>query len=39
MHPALIAVLVLGPYGCTFLVTTFLLRIPEASTAFKRLRR
>ena len=39
MDPMLTAVLVLGPYGCTFLATTFLLRIPEASTAFKRLRR
>jgi putative peptidoglycan lipid II flippase len=39
MHPALAAVLILGPYGCTFLAMTFLLRIPEASTAVNRLRR
>ena len=39
MYPVLTAMLVLGPYGVIFLATTFLLRIPEASAAFKRLRR
>ena len=39
MYPVLTAMLVLGPYGGIFLATTFLLRIPEASAAFKRLRR
>ena len=39
MHPAWIAVFVLGPYGAVFLAAAFLLNIPEASTAFSRLRR
>ena len=36
MHPALIAVFVLGPYGLVFLAATFALRIPEASRALSR---
>ena len=39
MHPALAALFVLGPYGLVFLAATFVLRIPEASTALGRLRR
>jgi putative peptidoglycan lipid II flippase len=39
MHPALAAVMILGPYGLVFLGTTLLFRIPEASTALSRLRR
>jgi len=36
MHPAIAAVLILGPYGLLFFGATFLMRIPEASTAFSR---
>ena len=39
MHPALIAMFVLGPYGLVFLALTLALQIPEASSAFKRFRR
>ena len=39
MHPILIAAAVLAPYGVVFLAMTFLLRIPETSAAFARLRR
>jgi len=39
MHPALIAILVLGPYGLMFCACSFALRIPEAQTALGRLRR
>jgi putative peptidoglycan lipid II flippase len=39
MHPILSAVFIVGPYGSIFLAATFLLRIPEASTALKRFRR
>jgi putative peptidoglycan lipid II flippase len=39
LHPALNAVLVLGPYGLVFLGGTFALRIPEASGAVSLLRR
>jgi len=39
MHPVWVAVFVLGPYGAVFLAAAFLLNIPEASTAFSRLRR
>ena len=38
-HPILTAIAVLGPYGVVFFAMTFLLRIPEASAAFSRLRR
>jgi putative peptidoglycan lipid II flippase len=38
MHPAIVAVLVLGPYGVVFLAATFALRIPEASLALRRFR-
>jgi putative peptidoglycan lipid II flippase len=39
LHPIITAVLVLGPYGVVFIGATLLLRIPEASTAFARIRR
>jgi putative peptidoglycan lipid II flippase len=39
LHPAVTAVAVLGVYGLVFLGTTVLMRIPEAFTAFSRLRR
>jgi len=39
MHPAMAAVIILGPYGLVFLGTTFLLRVAEASTAVSRLLR
>lgn len=39
LHPMVTAVLVLGPYGVVFMAATFLLRIPEASTAVARFRR
>ncbi|PYS46972.1 MAG: hypothetical protein DMG13_28980 [Acidobacteria bacterium] len=39
MHPAFVALLVLGPYGLVFLAVCFALRMPEASTALGRLRR
>ena len=39
LHPIIVAVLVLGPYGMVFFAMTFLLRVPEASVAFARLRR
>jgi len=35
VHPAIAAVLILGPYGVVFLLTTFALGVPEASTAFE----
>ena len=35
-HPILTAIAVLGPYGVVFFAMTFLLRIPEASSAFAR---
>ena len=35
-HPAIAAVLILGPYGLIFLGTTILMRIPEASLAASR---
>src|SRR5437867_8931242 len=38
MHPALIALFVLGPYGIVFFAAAFALRIPEVSTALTRLR-
>jgi len=39
LHPAVAAVLILGPYGFVFLGATFLMRIPEASAAVARIRR
>jgi putative peptidoglycan lipid II flippase len=39
MHPAIAAVIILGPYGLVFLGTTFLLRVSEASSAVSRLLR
>jgi putative peptidoglycan lipid II flippase len=39
MHPAISAVIILGPYGLVFLGTTFLLRVSEASSAVSRLLR
>jgi putative peptidoglycan lipid II flippase len=39
MHPALAAILILGPYGIVFLSGCFLMQMPEASGALSRLRR
>jgi putative peptidoglycan lipid II flippase len=39
MHPAMAAVIILGPYGLVFLGTTFLLRVSEASIVVSRLLR
>lgn len=39
MHPALMAVLVLGPYGLVFLGMTFVLGIPEALSLRERMAR
>jgi hypothetical protein len=39
MRPYLTAIFILGPYGLVFFAVTFLLKIPEASAALKRLRR
>jgi len=39
MHPALVAVAVLGPYGVVFFGAAFALRIPEASSALGRIAR
>lgn len=39
MHPVLRAVLVLTPYGLTYLGTTLALRLPEATSLARRLRR
>jgi putative peptidoglycan lipid II flippase len=39
MHPKLMAVFVLGPYGLVFFAMAFALQIPEASSAFKRFRK
>jgi putative peptidoglycan lipid II flippase len=38
MHPILAAILILGPYGVTFFAATWMLKIPEATTALRRLR-
>ncbi len=38
LHPALTALLILGPYALVFFGATLALRIPEASAALKRLR-
>jgi putative peptidoglycan lipid II flippase len=37
-NPRLTAIAVVGPYGLVFFAATLLLRLPEASTAFSRLR-
>jgi len=37
MHPALIAIVVLGPYGLVYFAATYGLGIPETSLALKRL--
>ena len=39
LHPIAIAVLVLVPYGLIYFAATTALRVPEASSAFARLRR
>ncbi len=39
LHPIVIAVLVLGPYGLIYFAATTALHVPEASSAFARLRR
>src|SRR4030095_7309017 len=39
MHPAFQGLFILGTYGAVFIGATFLMRIPEASTAFSRLTR
>ena len=39
LHPAVAAVLVLGPYGVVFFAMTFALRIPEATIALARIAR
>ena len=39
MHPALVAVAVLGPYGVVFFAAAFALRVPEVSTALARIGR
>jgi putative peptidoglycan lipid II flippase len=38
-HPLIMATLVLGPYGGTFLGASLLFRVPEARTALARVRR
>ena len=37
MHPAVTALLVLGPYGLVYFAAAFVLGIPEASAALRRL--
>jgi putative peptidoglycan lipid II flippase len=39
LHPVIVAILVLGPYGLAFFAMTFALRIPEAGAAVGRLAR
>jgi putative peptidoglycan lipid II flippase len=39
LHPAVAAVLVLGPFGVVFFAAAFGLRVPEASAACARIRR
>jgi putative peptidoglycan lipid II flippase len=39
LHPVVTAVFVLGPFGVAFFVAAFGLRIPEASSAFSRIKR
>jgi putative peptidoglycan lipid II flippase len=38
MHPIVAALLILGPYGVTFFASTWMLKIPEATTVLRRLR-
>lgn len=38
-HPLIVATLVLGPYGVTFLGASLLFRVPEARSALARVRR
>jgi len=38
MHPLCAAILILGPYGGTFFAATWMLKVPEATTAIRRLR-
>ena len=38
LHPAITAVLVLGPYGLVFFGAAFALRLPEAASAIARIR-
>ena len=38
MHPLWAALLILGPYGVTFLVVAWMLKIPEVTTALRRRR-
>jgi putative peptidoglycan lipid II flippase len=37
MHPIFAAILILGSYGVTFFASTWILKIPEATTALRRL--
>jgi hypothetical protein len=39
LHPIIAATLILGPFGVAYFAMTFLLRVPEASSAFKRILR
>jgi putative peptidoglycan lipid II flippase len=39
MHPALVALVVLGPFGLVYLAATLAFRVPEASAMLGRLRR
>jgi putative peptidoglycan lipid II flippase len=39
LHPIVTGILVLGPYGAVFVAMTLALRVPEASSALKRLTR
>jgi len=39
LHPAVTAILVLGPYGAVFVAMTFAMRVPEASSVFVRFTR
>jgi putative peptidoglycan lipid II flippase len=39
MHPAIVAVAVLGPYGLVFFAATLALRVPETASALSFLRR
>jgi putative peptidoglycan lipid II flippase len=39
IHPALVAVVVLGAYGIIFMLTALVARVPEASAALERIRR
>jgi putative peptidoglycan lipid II flippase len=38
MHPICAAILILSSYGVTFFASTWILKIPEATTALRRLR-